>query len=207
METVKNSAKQNDPKASSTMAFLAEMDRNANLSKYVHFNEADRQLRHFRTLSVPVILINIVLSSAFFFSVTDGLPVYVTWVSAFLALIAASLATLTLFFGFERRSESHRRLANKYLALAKECQFVAAGFTDDIYTKDQIAEKITQIRERYDDINSDAEGYPTAPTSYAKALESEKLRRADIKIRHGLDLHVDSKEATELLTKMSGRIK
>ena len=48
-----------------------------------------------------------------------------------------------------------------------------------------------ELNRIYDDINSDAEGYPTSSSSFGVSLEKEKLRQEGISKRYGRQVVLD----------------
>lgn len=169
--------------SSATLDGLAELTRNCMIGKIRHFSAADRNrwLNHW--FGTPNILINVLLGSIFFFSVTTDLPDIAKWVGGGLALLSAACAGIQTFFDFNRLSEGHRNLANRYNALGRQCEVADSRFRDRLSSLDQMAKEFALFSQQYCQINDDAVAFPTGSRDYRKALEREMERMRGLQER------------------------
>lgn len=155
---------------------LLEQVRNASLGRYRHFESAGRHDSWNSWIGVPVVLVNVLLSSVFFWALTEDIPQIMKWVAAFLALVAAMLSGLQTFFSFSRMFEGHRRLGNRYLEIMRETERVIALKKDRAIEEDEFMARAENLFRSYQQINRDGEGFPTKQKDFEKALKQENLR-------------------------------
>lgn len=123
MNSTPNTNPVSDTSVPHILDFLENLRRNAQLAKHKHFAAADRNRHYNSWFGVPVIIINLLLGSLLLASLLPGNNVISTWIGisgAILAFIAAVLSALQTLFHFQKRFESHSRIANQYLTVARE---------------------------------------------------------------------------------------
>jgi len=143
--------------------------------KKKHFNAADRNHAYHYQIGVPLIVVNILTGSVIFYVLTDGTTNWIKYVPLILALIAAILSGFQTYFNLPSRVEGHRRLGNRYLAVMKKCDRMLGYITDGVIKEDSLIERIETIALEVDDINTEAEAFPTTKEDYflaKKGIES-----------------------------------
>lgn len=158
------------------VAGLEELCRNANIGKYRHFSAAARAKRLNDCLGVPVVVINVVLGSVFFITISQDIPDLAKWAGGFLGLAGALVSGVSTFFNFGKLFEGHRAIANKYVALAGKCTLALARYQDGLIDLGDIDRALTDLSERYADVNDEAKAYATTARDFKSALHSEVLR-------------------------------
>lgn len=162
---------------------VEELSRNCHLGKYRHFHAAQRAKRLSDYLGVPVVAINIVLGSIFFITLSQDLPTFAKWSGGFLGLLAALISGITTFFNFGKLFESHRNVANKYVSVAGKCETAVARFRDGLMDIRGLDAVLSELQERYSEINDEAKAFTTNEADFRVALHSEKLRVSTLRAR------------------------
>jgi hypothetical protein len=162
-----------------TLILLNKLRENSHLGKHKHFAAADRYRYYNTYVGAPAIIINIVLGSVFVANLSEQISTPLKWIGAFLALVAAMLSGLQTFFNLQKSFESHRKVANRYLGVARECERLICLFEDDQIKLSDLAEKIEEMNKCYNDVNSDAEEFPTNSSDYRKAQEIQRKKGGD----------------------------
>ena len=132
------------------------MIRNASLSRYRHFFEANRHSYLNCWIGGPVVLINIALGSTFFALIDKDIPEIAKWAAAGFALCAALLSGIQTFFNFSKMFEGHRKLGNRYLEIVRELEKINAYFKDGVINDDEFHKEIDSIYIRYLELNEDS---------------------------------------------------
>jgi len=158
-----------------TLEVLEKLRKNSHLAKHTHFTSAKRGRSSHVMVGVPVILINLLLSSVFSYQLVGDGQVFddEKWVFALLALIGACLGAVQTFFNFQKNYETHRALANRYLAVARECERVIASYLDGNIDLKEVDDNTKTLNKEYDKINVDAESFPTSDRDYQRALKKQ----------------------------------
>ena len=163
--------------SSATIRGLDDLRRSALLGKDRHFI-ASRRNKFLSTLfGLPVVVINIVLGSVLFVSLSEELPQIMKWTGAFLALLGAGGAGIQTFFNFHKVFEGHRRVANRYLSLGRECQRLKGLHEDDLLELDALSKGLEFLEKDYAEINASAETFVTTDSDYRRSLKLEKKRQ------------------------------
>lgn len=157
-----------------TVIFLEQVARNSRLNKHQHFHAAERNLFYNNIFGSAAIVINVILGSVLFITVSNNLPEVAKWASGFMAMIAAVCGGIQTFFNFQKLFEGHRRIANNYLELQRECEQLLAAFSDQLIELEQFVKEVEVINKKYNTINSDAEVFPTGDKDFRKAKRYEK---------------------------------
>jgi hypothetical protein len=155
---------------------MGELGRNCNIGKYRHFRAADRAKLLNDSLGVIVVLINIVVGSAFFIAISKQLPPIAQWIGGFLALGAALTSGVTTFFSFDSLFEQHRDIADKYVKLLAKCEISLARYHDGLVDLGGIDQLLQEYQERYSEISDEAKEFPTSRSDFANALKREADR-------------------------------
>ena len=171
-------------KTPETLLALDKLRRNAHLGKHKHFSAADRSQRFHTYYGVPVVIINMLLGSVLFATLSIEITAYMKWVGAILALIAAGFSGMQTFFNYQKTFEAHRRIGNQYLSIARNCERLIAEYIDNIIDLKGLSEEAKRINNDYSKINFDAEAFPTNSSDYREALEIERSK--EVKKEGGL---------------------
>lgn len=134
--------------------------------KKKHFNAADRHEKSHYRIGVPLIVINVLTGSILFYVLTDGTTNWIKYIPLVLALVAALLSGFQTYLNLPQKVEGHRRLGNRYLALMKKCDRMLGYIGDTLISNADIIVKLEEISLEADDINREAEGFPTNQSDY-----------------------------------------
>jgi hypothetical protein len=157
-----------------TIVFLKQITINSRLNKHQHFHAAERNLFYNNIFGSAAIVINVLLGSVLFLTVSNSLPDIAKWISGFMAMIAAVCGGIQTFFNFQKLFEGHRRIANNYLEIQRESEQLLAAFADNLIDLDRLLKEVEMINKKYNTINNDAEVFPTGDKDYRKAKRYEK---------------------------------
>jgi hypothetical protein len=169
------------------LKLLEEIRRKAQIVKHAHFVAATRKQKWRDYLSVPVVLINLFLASAFAVLVSKELPEGWKWGAAVLGLVGAMLNGLQAHYNLRKVHELHRSIANRYRSVEQRCQGAIARFRDGIYDLKKIDERHQKLEDEYNKISNDADQAPITSVDHAIAVKTADdddkiLRRPSAKI-------------------------
>lgn len=157
------------PEPPQTILFLEKIARNSRLNKHQHFHAAERNLFYNNIFGSAAIIINVVLGSVLFITVTNTLPEIAKWLSGFMAMTAAVCGGIQTFFNFQKLFEGHRRVGNNYLEIQRECEYLLAKYKDNSIALDELQKEVDIISKKYNTINNEAEAFPTNDEDFRKA--------------------------------------
>lgn len=143
--------------------------------KKKHFNAADRNEKTHYQIGVPLVIINILTGSVLFYVLTDGVDNWVKFIPIILALIAALLSGFQTYLNPQKKVEGHRRIGNRYLFIMKKCDRIQGYIADSIIDNENLIIKIEEIASEIDEVNKEAESFPTNSSDYElakKGIES-----------------------------------
>lgn len=142
--------------------------------KKKHFNAADRhETIHYR-IGVPLIIINVLTGSVLFYVLTDGVTNWVKFIPLILALVAAILSGFQTYLNLPQKVEGHRRIGNRYLSVMKKCDRLQGYISDNLISNEEAINRLEEIATEADDINKEAEAFPTNQKDYALAQSGIK---------------------------------
>lgn len=156
-----------------TLVVLSQLRRNSRINKHQHFCAGERNHFYNSIFGSVAIIINVFLGSLLFITVSETLPEIAKWISAFLAMLAAACGGIQTFFNFQKVFEGHRKIANRYLDIQRECERIIALFADNLIDKERLASEMDVISKEYGRVNSDAEVFPTGDSDFRKAMRCE----------------------------------
>jgi len=159
---------------SKLMSFLEQLRKYSRINKHQHFHAADRNQFYNNIFGTIAVVINVFLSSLLFVTITENLPDIAKWVSAFMAVAAAACGAVQTFFNFQKVFEGHRKAANSYLEIQRECERVLAMFVDNLISPELLAKEVEIINKSYIKANNDAEVFPVGDGDHRKAMKYEK---------------------------------
>jgi len=139
--------------------------------KKKHFNAADRQESYHYCLGIPLTIINIITGTVLFFLFTDNSQSVLKLLPIVLAFIAALLSGFQTYFNFNKKVEGHRRIGNRYLSVYKSCDRLQGYISDKHIDNSELIQKLENIAKEIDDINKEAEQFPTSKKDYELAQE------------------------------------
>jgi len=148
---------------------LKKIKVDALYGKKKHFNAADRNEKNHYRIGVPLVIINVLTGSILFYVITDGAMNWVKYVPLILALIAALLSGFQTYLNLQKRVEGHRRIGNKYLSIMKKCDRLQGYISDNAITNEGLILEMENIASEVDNINIEAETYPTNNSDYEQA--------------------------------------
>lgn len=73
------------------------------------------------------------------------------------------------YLNLQKRVEGHRRIGNKYLAIMKKCDRLQGYIADNAITNEDVISMMESIAKEIEDINIEAETYPTNSYDYELA--------------------------------------
>lgn len=158
---------------SKLISFLEQLRKNSRINKHQHFHAADRNQFYNNIFGTIAVVINVLLSSLLFVTITENLPDIAKWVSAFMAVVAAGCGAVQTFFNFQKVFEGHRKAANSYLEIQRECERILAMFADNMISSELLAKEIEIINKSYIKANNDAEVFPVGDGDHRKAMGYE----------------------------------
>ena len=139
--------------------------------KKKHFNAADRKESYHYWIGIPLTVINILTATVLFFIFTDGASNCIKYIPVLLAFFAAFLSGFQTYFNFNKQVEGHRRIGNRFLALLKKADRLQGYMRDKLVTAEQVVKQLEEISTEADEINKDAEQFPTSNNDYKKAQD------------------------------------
>ena len=142
--------------------------------KKKHFNAADRKSRLRLILNIPVIVINVFLSSLLLALFRENSPEYTKIIAAILSLAAAVLSGLSTFLDLAKQVEGHRRVGNRYLSVVKGCERLLAIYRDKLLKPEELVERFEALAATADEINGEAESLHTNDSDYKRAQRGLK---------------------------------
>lgn len=148
---------------------LKRIRADALYGKKRHFNSADRKERLHYWIGTPLIIINVITGSVLFYVLTHGITTWVRFIPLVLAFTAAILSGLQTYLNLQKKVEGHRRIGNKYLALFKKCDRLQGYITDNAIDQEKFIQKLEEVATSMDEVNKDAESFPTSKKDYQLA--------------------------------------
>jgi hypothetical protein len=109
-----------------------------------------------------------------FFIFTDGATNCIKYIPVLLAFFASFLSGFQTYFNFNKQVEGHRRIGNRFLALLKKADRLQGYMKDNIVTAAEVVKQFEEISIEADEINKDAEQFPTSNADYKKAQDGVK---------------------------------
>ncbi|RRJ88434.1 SLATT domain-containing protein [Flavobacterium macacae] len=137
--------------------------------KKKHFNAAERHEKIHYNIGVPLVALNILTGSVLFYVLTDSVTNWIKFIPIILALIAAFLSGFQTYLNPQKKVEGHRRIGNRYLSIMKKCDRLQGYIADNAISNENLIAKIEEVAIEIDDVNKEAESFPTSSTDYEKA--------------------------------------
>ncbi|MCJ8329713.1 MAG: SLATT domain-containing protein [Lentisphaeria bacterium] len=163
-----------------TLEQIDQLRMHTQICKHKHF-VASIRLRSLNVLfGVPIIIINIALGSLFFMLISEAVPDLAKWFGAFMAFLAAVLGGVQTFFNFQKKSAGHTSVANRYNEIQRETERMIAMYMDELINKERLVEELDKISASFNNVNLEAEEFPTSTKDYNQALvRVENKNRVD----------------------------
>lgn len=159
---------------SATAEEIRKIRVDSTIEKKKHFNASDRKETYHYWLGIPVVVINVFLGSFMMGILSAESPTWAKWGTAVAALLAACLSGVSTFLNVRKDVEGHRRVGNRYLEIARDCDITLSKYEDDIIDKKELARLLDRIKKRRSLVNRDAANYSTSRRDYEKAMEGIK---------------------------------
>lgn len=154
-----------------TRSRLKRIKVDALYGKKKHFNAADRhEKRHFN-IGIPLVIINVLIGSILFYVLIENQDNWIKYIPLILALAASLLSGFQTFLNPQKKVEGHRRVGNRYLAIMKKCDRLLAYIGDKIINEEPLIARIEEISTEVEEVNKEAESFPTNEKDYNKAKE------------------------------------
>jgi hypothetical protein len=134
--------------------------------KKKHFNAADRKEKTHFWIGIPLIIINVLTGSVLFYVITDGVTNWIKFIPLVLAFIAALLSGFQTYLNLQQKVEGHRRIGNRYLAVMKKSDRLQGYVADHAIATDSFIQRLEEIATEIDDVNKEAEAFPTNQSDY-----------------------------------------
>lgn len=154
------------------------LQRDCRILEFTHFAAAERTNRFNGWFGVPSVIISIVLGSTFFALLAKDLPDSAKWAGAIAALVSAVLGAIQTFFNFQKTSQTHRTVGNRYLGIARECERFLAMYCDGLVALPALAQKYAEVDEEYRKITVASESVLTTAGDYATGTRKQKAQEA-----------------------------
>jgi ABC-type multidrug transport system fused ATPase/permease subunit len=139
--------------------------------KKKHFNAADRKEKKFHIINVTLIVINVIAVSAFFYVVINTGEKLATTIALFINFFAVVLSWLQTYLNYQKVIQGHRRIGNKYLSAMKKSVRLQAYLASNIMEDKDIRITVDDLGDQVDQINQEAEEYPTNGADYEIARD------------------------------------
>jgi hypothetical protein len=164
--------KDNEP----AMQALQGLRTKCKLNKDRHFAAGERKTFYQTWVGLPVILINVFVGTVLVQFTSSGQPPQWASVSATaLAFLAASLSSVQTFFNFGKMAEGHRTVANRYLRAMMLCENLLLRLSSEQISMAKAWEQIDILTQEYDEINVEAEAFPTSASDFKRATKRDSL--------------------------------
>ena len=137
--------------------------------KKKHFNASDRVEDYHYWIGIPLTIINIITGTVLFFIFTDNTQSSLKLLPIILAFVAALLSGFQTYFNFNKKVEGHRRIGNRYLSVYKTCDRLQAYISSNHIENNDIIQRLENIAKEIDDVNKEAEQFPTSKKDYKLA--------------------------------------
>ncbi|SET70922.1 hypothetical protein SAMN05216326_1811 [Nitrosomonas marina] len=184
------------------LAAIEELRIDSKIGKSKHFSASGRKILWHRVFGIPVILANLFMgivlvnlqgiiainnalpsenvgSSAILWSSNSVLPFlaneHLALVSIFLAFGAASLSGIQTFFNFHKAAEGHRSIGNRYVHVSRQCKALQQKHLDIPFTPEGIWIEYEKLYGEYNQINTEAESFPTNFSDLKKAKTASEI--------------------------------
>lgn len=161
----------------SLVTLLEKLRNNSHLGKHKHFAAADRCKRWDEVFSYSIVIINFTIVFAHILLIIEKLhDIRIMIAVGAISFLAAILGIIEIRSNFHKAFEAHRKIGNEYLEVARECEKNIAFFNSAQMTVAELTKAIKEINEKYNQINSLAEGFPTTQSDFDKArkIQDEK---------------------------------
>ncbi len=139
--------------------------------KKKHFNAADRNEQKHYSLGIPLTIVNILTGTVLFYVLTEHSTGIIKYIPILLAFIASFLSGFQTYFNFNKNAEGHRRLGNRYLASMKRIDRLQGYIVDKLVSSAEIILNLEKVAQEVDEINKDAEQFPTTNKDFNKARQ------------------------------------
>jgi len=157
------------------LTVIEKLKDNSHLGKHKHFFAADRKKWFDLFFGLSIMIINLCIAVIHLFFLGREMDYFVVYFISGISIFAVFLAGMELRYNFAKAFEAHRRIGNKYLVIARESEKYIADFKDGQISKNELSTSIIpELNKKYNEINVDAESFPTRKKDYRRALKIQK---------------------------------
>jgi hypothetical protein len=148
---------------------MKQLYEKAYIGKNNHYFAAKRVGKWERVTGLPAVVINVILGSVLFADLSVKVPDLLKWVALILALVAAILGSVQTYHRFQWRFEGHRRVGRLLLEVQNELELLLPQVSDEILSLKTAYRRLNSLNQRYVEIISEAEAFPTTEKDYTKS--------------------------------------
>ena len=158
------------------LKLLEKLRSNCHLGKHKHFAAADRFKAYDKWTSVSIMLINLIIAIVHLVTINSEMAHWLIYGISGLSIIAVLLAGFELRSDHSKKFEGHRRIGNKYLFIARECEKNIVFLRDGIKTTVEMGKLIDELNINYNEVNKEAQDYPTSKKDFeiSTAIQERK---------------------------------
>lgn len=156
---------------------LEKLRRNCHLGKHKHFFSAGRKKTLDLIFGISIMLINFFIAAIHLILIGQKMDYLMVYLISGISVVAVLLAGMELKYNFAKTFEAHRRIGNSYLVIARECEKYIADYALSLITLKQLSSNIIpELNKKYNEINTDAESFPTRKIDYNKAIKIQNAK-------------------------------
>ena len=159
------------PSSNHIVKLLSHLCEESTLEKKKHYNAADRVKTYHYWLGIPSIALSVILGTTLIGLASEEWPDGIKWIGAILAAILTLLTSFQTFFNFEKKAESHRILAARFLSIKRECERNISYGKEGNITQGDLKDIFESLSQKYEQAIEDAISCPTKQKDYLKAKQ------------------------------------
>ncbi|RUR31661.1 SLATT domain-containing protein [Vreelandella nanhaiensis] len=140
---------------------LERIEMNSATCKFAHFKSSNSKESLTLILGIPVVVINVFISSTFIDSFGD----YSTAIISLLSLLAATLAGVQTYLSYQKKSTLHIEVGNMYSEIERECRVAKGKYQASVLSDELAWEVITKLELKYSEANKKAQECPLSESA------------------------------------------
>lgn len=154
-----------------TAILIKKIRADATLGKKKHFNAAERKEKYNQRIGLGTAIISFCASSSLAYQLITQTYAKYEYLSLLAVLIVTVLSWVQIYFNWQKEAYAHRRVANKYLELAKKCTKTLSYIEDGFMTSESMVREVDILSGALSEINKDGGSHPTNNKDYQLARE------------------------------------
>lgn len=163
-------------KVDGALAILEELRLDSKIGKGKHFSASDRQKRYHNYIGIPAICFNIFIGTVLIAFLTSNFNnTILSIIAACLSFFSAVLGAVQTFFNFNKNSEGHRSIGNRYLEVSRTCKMLIKQHEDTPFSSEKLWSEVQKLQDKYLLINQEAEAFPTSARDLKEARNSSEI--------------------------------